>query len=226
MHHAIPRGTALCGATLRSPEIKSCRIILCVIQREYMYLYIVENSCGLLGFKCFQRLNMQFIHGKSFWKFSCAFYKEILHFLNPNTALRDKRNNWTKWWIFTWYPGVRFMSSFANILWMLVLHALLYKGNKCNQTANWCSVITVSHWMSPEIHFTINILLINDTHMLECISEINSICADRNQFPEMSRMRCVYCDTCAALTHTTCQIYDRKMRELLWLNLHPNVFSV
>ena len=29
---------------------------------------------------------MQFIHSKSFWTFYCAFYKNILHFLNPNTV--------------------------------------------------------------------------------------------------------------------------------------------
>ena len=34
MHHAVPRGTALCGATLCLPDVKSCRIIWCVIQRE------------------------------------------------------------------------------------------------------------------------------------------------------------------------------------------------
>ena len=69
MHHAIPRGTvvprgtALCGATLHPPEVKSCRIILCVVQREHL----VEICCDLLGFKCFQRLlSMQFIQNKSF----------------------------------------------------------------------------------------------------------------------------------------------------------------
>ena len=69
MHHAIPRGTvvprgtALCGATLHPPEVKSCRIILCVVQRKHL----VENRCDLLGFKCFQRLlSMQFIQNKCF----------------------------------------------------------------------------------------------------------------------------------------------------------------
>ena len=52
MHHAVPQGTALCSAILRPPEVKSCRIIWCVVQREH----IVENRCDLLGFKCFQRL--------------------------------------------------------------------------------------------------------------------------------------------------------------------------
>ena len=35
MHHVVPRGTALCGATL-CPEVKSCRIMWCVIQREHV----------------------------------------------------------------------------------------------------------------------------------------------------------------------------------------------
>ena len=68
MHHTVPRGTPLCGATLCPPEVKSCRIIWCVLQREH----IVENCCDLCGFKCFQ--SMQFIHSKSFWTFYCAFY--------------------------------------------------------------------------------------------------------------------------------------------------------
>ena len=66
MHHAIPqgtdvpRGTALCGATLRPPEVKSCRIIWCVDQREQIVvIYLV--------FKCFQRLlSIQFIQNTSF----------------------------------------------------------------------------------------------------------------------------------------------------------------
>ena len=36
---------------------------------------------------------MKFIHRKSFWTFYCAFYKDILHFWNPNTALKNKINN-------------------------------------------------------------------------------------------------------------------------------------
>ena len=53
MYHAVPRGTVvlqgttLCGATLRLPEVKSCRTIWCIIQREH----IVENRCDFLGFK-------------------------------------------------------------------------------------------------------------------------------------------------------------------------------
>ena len=48
-----PRGTpALCGATLCLPEVKSCRIMWCLVPTEH----IVENHCDLLGFKCFQRL--------------------------------------------------------------------------------------------------------------------------------------------------------------------------
>ena len=50
MHHAVPqgtvvhRGTALCSATLHPPEVKSCRIIWCIVQREH----IVENLCNVL----------------------------------------------------------------------------------------------------------------------------------------------------------------------------------
>ena len=81
--NVVPRGTALCGATLHPPEAKSCRIIWCVVQREH----ILENRCVLRGLKCFLRLlSMQFIQNKSFWIFYCAFYKDILHFLNPNTV--------------------------------------------------------------------------------------------------------------------------------------------
>ena len=97
MHHVLPRGTALCGATLRPPEVKSCQNNLVRRSREHN----AENNCELLGFKCFQRLqSMQFIHNKSFWTFYCAFYKDILHFLNPNTAHKNKINNWTKWQMF------------------------------------------------------------------------------------------------------------------------------
>ena len=73
--------------------------------------------------KDFQRLlSMQFVQNKSFWTFYCAFYKNILHFLNPNTALKNEMNNWTKWRIFTWYPGVRFMLSFAySVAWFIHL---------------------------------------------------------------------------------------------------------
>ena len=117
MHHAVPRGTVvlrgttLCSAIMRPPEVKSCRIIWCVFHREH----IVEIRCDLLGFKCFQRLlSMQFIHNKSFWTFCCAFYKHILHFSNPNTALKNRINNWTKSLIFTWYPRVQFMSWNAH----------------------------------------------------------------------------------------------------------------
>ena len=86
MHHAVPWGTTLCGATLLLPEVRSRRIIWRVVQREY----IVENCCDLLGFKCFQSLlSMQFIQNRSFWTFYCAFYKDILHFLNPHTAPRN-----------------------------------------------------------------------------------------------------------------------------------------
>ena len=58
MHHAVPQGTiipwgtALCSAIMCPPEVKSCRIMWCIIQRDH----IVENPCDLLGFKYFQRL--------------------------------------------------------------------------------------------------------------------------------------------------------------------------
>ena len=39
---------------------------------------------------------MQSVHSKSIWTFYCAFYKDILHFLNPNTALTYKINNLPK----------------------------------------------------------------------------------------------------------------------------------
>ena len=128
MRHAIPwgtvvpRGTTLCGATLRPPEVKLCRIIWCIIQREH----VVENRCDLPSFKCFQRLlSMQFIQNKSFWTCYCAFYKDILHFLNQNTAPLNKINNWTKWQIFTWYPVVRCMSLYFP-LYSRFLHILKF----------------------------------------------------------------------------------------------------
>ena len=94
MHHAVPQdtvvpwGTMLCSAIVHQPEVKSHRIIWCIIQREH----IVENPCDLLGFEYFQR-STQFIHSKSFRTLYCAFYKDILHFLNPDTALKNKINN-------------------------------------------------------------------------------------------------------------------------------------
>ena len=75
-------------------------------KEAYLYVY----------YKCFQRLlSTQFIHSMSFWTFYCAFYKNILHFLNLDTALKNKINNWTKWWIFSWYPRVWFMSSYKGL---------------------------------------------------------------------------------------------------------------
>ena len=44
MHHTVPWGTTLCGAILRPPEVKSCRIIRCFVQREH----IVQNHCDLV----------------------------------------------------------------------------------------------------------------------------------------------------------------------------------
>ena len=89
MGTVVPWVTALCSAILHPPEVKS--LIWWIVQREH----IVENLCDLLGFKYFQRLlSMQFMHSKSCWIFYCAFYKEILHFLNLDTALKNKINNW------------------------------------------------------------------------------------------------------------------------------------
>ena len=84
-------------ATFRPPQVKSFRIIWCIFQREHIF----ENHCDLLGFKFLQRiLSTQYIHSKSSWTFYCAFYKDIMHFSNPDTALKNKINNWTKWQYF------------------------------------------------------------------------------------------------------------------------------
>ena len=48
----VPQGTELCAATMCPPEVKSYRVIWCVVQREH----IVENHCDLLCFKCFQSM--------------------------------------------------------------------------------------------------------------------------------------------------------------------------
>ena len=119
MHHAVPQGTivpwdtALCSAILRPPEVKSCRIVWCVIQREH----IVENPCDLLGFKYFQRLlSTQFIHSKSSWTFYCAFYKDILPFLSTDIALKNKIDDWTKWQIFLGTPGYSLCHHFAPFI--------------------------------------------------------------------------------------------------------------
>ena len=37
--------------------------------------------------------------------------QDILYFLNPNTALKNTIID-LKWWMFTWYPRVWFMSSY------------------------------------------------------------------------------------------------------------------
>ena len=56
-----------------------------------------------------------------------AFYKDILHFLNPNTPLKNKINNWTKWQIFNWDPGIQFMSSYTtNIIIFPHLYYMRY----------------------------------------------------------------------------------------------------
>ena len=88
MHHAIPRGYQLCGATLRPPGVKSCIIIWCVIQREH----ILENRCDFTWFYMLPKTSYHAIYtwNKSFWTFYCAFYKDILHFLNPNTVPKNK----------------------------------------------------------------------------------------------------------------------------------------
>ena len=102
MHHAVPQGW-------------------CVIQREH----IVENPLDLLGY--FQTLlRTQFIHSKSCRTFYCAFYKDILPFQNPDTALKNKINNWTKWQIFTWYPRVQFMSSSPKLYFGYKGHFIPY----------------------------------------------------------------------------------------------------
>ena len=104
-----PWGTALCSAILCLPEVKLCSIIWCVVQREH----IVEKHCDLFGFKYFQRfLSMQFIYSKSVWTF-CAFYKDVLLFLNWDTALKKK--NETKWQIFYLVP----QGTVYVIIWVI-----------------------------------------------------------------------------------------------------------
>ena len=77
----------MCGAILCPAEIRSCRIVWCVLQREH----IAENHCDFLV-KCFQRLlSTQFIQ-RAFEHFYCAFSKDILPFLYPDTALKNKMN--------------------------------------------------------------------------------------------------------------------------------------
>ena len=125
MHHIVPWGTALCSAILHPPKVKSCRIFWCVVQSEH----IVKNPCDLLGFQYFQRLlSTQFIHSKGFWTFYCAFYKYILHFLNPDTALKNKVDNWTNGKIFTWYPRVWFMSSNIYLHNLQLLNTVFLSG--------------------------------------------------------------------------------------------------
>ena len=61
---------------------------------------------------------MPFIQNKSFSKF-CAFYKDILHFLNPNTAPKNKiLNNWTNGRFLLGTPGYG--------LCHLLIHSYLY----------------------------------------------------------------------------------------------------
>ena len=83
----VRQDTALCGATLCPPEVKSCTNFVRCSKIAYSWK-------PWLGFKCFQRLpSVQFIglHRRSFWRFYRAFYKDILHFLNPNIALEKKK---------------------------------------------------------------------------------------------------------------------------------------
>ena len=114
MHHAVPQGTALYGATLRPPVLKSCRIILCIVQRKH----IVGNRCDLLHFKCVKRLlSMQFIHHKSSWTF--IVHSTTLHFLNPDTPLKNRIELNAingRFLLGTMAHGVRFMSS--NIVYI------------------------------------------------------------------------------------------------------------
>ena len=61
MHHTVPQGTivpwgtALCSAILRSLEVKSCRIIWCIIQREHiietLVIFLVLSTCTSKDFK-------------------------------------------------------------------------------------------------------------------------------------------------------------------------------
>ena len=85
MHHAIPRGTALCGATLRPPEVKSCRIIWCVFQREH----ILENRCDLSASKVCTVIHTEY----ELLNILLCILQDILHFLNPNTVPKNKINN-------------------------------------------------------------------------------------------------------------------------------------
>ena len=58
MHHTVPQGTMLCSATLGPTELKSCRIIWCIVQREqivktvviYLVLSTVEPRYGEVGY--------------------------------------------------------------------------------------------------------------------------------------------------------------------------------
>ena len=85
------------------------------LYQKFPEMYALSNPIiELIQYWIATILNMQKLQNKSFWTFYCAFYKEILHFLNPNTVPKYKINNLTKWRIFTWYPGVRFMSSYLE----------------------------------------------------------------------------------------------------------------
>ena len=112
------RITRLANCTTREGLASITILILFhwLFPHKIQYKILFENCCDLLSFKCFQKLpivrNLYTV--KSFWTFHCAFYKDILHFQNQNTALKNKINNWTKCRIFTWYPRVWFMSSFPN----------------------------------------------------------------------------------------------------------------
>ena len=60
-------------------------------------------------------LSMKFIHGiKSFWTFIMHSTKIFILF-KPRYSPKNENSNWTKWQIFTWYPGVRFMSLFRGV---------------------------------------------------------------------------------------------------------------
>ena len=100
----------LCSAILCPPQVKPCRIIWCVVQRQH----IVERvPYDLLGFRyliktsnvhnlftvIYELLNILF----------CILQRNFALFKPGYNWKMKYLNNWTKWQIFTWYPRVRFM---------------------------------------------------------------------------------------------------------------------
>ena len=89
---------------------------MCHSKRAYCW-----KSLQFTWFKCFERfLSMQFIQNKSIWTFYCAFYKDIFHFLNPNTALKNKINNWTKQQFYLVPRGTVYVIIFTNVQYLLL----------------------------------------------------------------------------------------------------------